>query len=169
MARRQRTAPPTPRRRKVWADLSIADDGFAEDALRSNDLLADYISAGGSSQGVTVLRTIVTVAWSINEAHTPKEKLTFGLIKGTTAAADVADPINEEYADWAYLSTRYAGRDHGLVTADAGNYVDLDVKSMRRIDEVGETWWLIYRGTAPATATATYDVRARVRTLLLLP
>jgi len=169
MARRRRTLTPTPRRRKVWADQTVTDLGFAEDALRSADLLADFATVG-STQGVTILRTIIQLVWSINELHTPAERLTVGLIKGTTTAADVADPITEEYADWAYLHTAWAGKGQsGSTAADAGNYIDLDVKSMRRVDEVGESWWLIFRGTAPLTATATYDVRARVRTLLLLP
>ena len=153
----------------MWADLTIADVGFAENTLRSNDLLADYVTAGGAHQGVTVARTIIDLIWTINEAHTFNESFTVGLLKGTTSTADVADPITEPYADWAYIKTFYAGDNGGaLVSADAPNPHSLDVRSMRKVDEIGETWWLIFKGIAPATA-ATYDFRARVRTLLLLP
>jgi len=169
MARRRPTVRPTPRRRRVWADLEISDNGFAEDALRSNDLLANYVTAGGSTQGVTVVRTLIWYQWLINETHTPLDRLTMGLIKGTQTAADVADPDLEPFSDWAYHTTHFSGLQHGLVSADAAEGGFIDSPSKRRIDEVGETWWLIVKGTAPATASATYDFQARVRTLLLLP
>jgi len=169
MARRRSRFSPTPRRKRVWADQQIIDLGFAEDSLRSNNLLADFVTSGGSTQGVTVSRTIIDLMWGINEAHTPSDYLTVGLIKGMTATADVADPRLEPYADWAWIQTAFSGVRHGLVTADASEFLHVDTSTARRIDEVGETWWLIFKGTAPVTATATYDVRARVRTLLLLP
>jgi len=169
MARRRARFSPVPRRKRVWADTQIIDLGFAEDSLRSEDLLADFVAAGGSSQGVTVQRTIIDLMWGINEAHTPSDYLTVALIKGTSATADVADPRLEPYADWAWIQTAFSGGQHGLVTADASETLHVDTSTMRKVDEVGETWWLIYKGTAPVTATATYDVRARVRTLLLLP
>ena len=58
--------------------------------------------------------------------------------------------------------------DHGLVAADTSQYFHADVHSMRKIDEVGETWWLVFVGVAPNTV-ATYDVAANVRTLIKLP
>ena len=167
MARRRFN--PTPRRKKVWADLKISTAGFAEDVHQTNDLLADFVTNGGSTQGVTVLRTIITASWLINEAHTAQDSLVFGFIKGTKTAADAADVDLEPYADWAWHDTSWAGYPHGLVTADVGSWYRADVHSMRKINEVGETWWLVYKGSAPTTATATYDIRARVRTLLLLP
>jgi len=169
MARRRMRFAPTPRRKRVWADSQITDTGFAEDALRSNNLLSGFIAAAGSTQGVTVQRTIIDLVWTINEAHTFADNLTLGLIKGTTATADVADPVLEAYADWAWIQTSWAGENHGLVGADAAMHLHIDTSTARKIDEVGETWWLIMKGTAPQTATATYDMYCRVRTLLLLP
>jgi len=169
MARRRPMLAPTPRRKRVWTDIEIADAGFAEDALRSEDLLANYVTAGGSTQGVTVVRTLIWYTWLINETHTPADLLTLGLIKGTRTAADVADPDLEPFADWGFHHTHYSGLVTGLVAADSPEGSFLDVKSQRKIDEVGETWWLIYKGSAPTTSTATYDFRARVRCLLLLP
>ena len=170
MARRRPMVQPTPRRRRVWTDVEISDNGFAEDALRSEDLLANYASvAGASTMGVTVVRTLIWYQWLINEAHAPSDRLTLGLIRGTRAAADVADPDLEPFADWAFHETRFSGLVTGLLTADAPEGGFIDAKSSRKIEEVGETWWLIFKGTAPATATATYDFQARVRCLLLLP
>jgi len=168
MARRRPRMAPVPRRKRVWTDIEISDDGFAEDALRSEDLLASYVTAGGSTQGVTVVRTLIWYSWLINEAHAMTDRITLGLIKGTRTAADVADPDLEPFADWGFHHTQYSGLEHGLVAADSPEGGFLDVKSQRRIDEVGETWWLLYKGTAPSVA-ATYDFKARVRCLLLLP
>jgi len=169
MARRRPRMAPTVRRKRVWTDIEITDDGFAEDALRSEDLLASYVTAGGSTQGVTVVRTLIWYSFLINETHTMKDLLTLGLIKGTRTAADVADPDLEPFADWGFHHTHYSGLVTGLVAADSPEGGFLDVKSQRKIDEVGETWWLIYKGSAPTTTTATYDFKARVRCLLLLP
>jgi len=168
MARRRSNFSPTPRRKRVWADSQITDTGFAESALRSNDLLSGFRAADGSTQGVTVQRTVIDIVWTINESHTFADNLTLGLIKGTQATADVADPVLEPYADWAWIQTSWSGAGHGLVAADAAMHLHIDTSTMRKIDEVGETWWLILKGTAPITA-ATYDYYARVRTLLLLP
>lgn len=170
MARGRRRLITAPKRKRIWADTQVTDLGFAEDSLRSDDLLADYrAEAGSAGTGLTVQRTIISLAWFINEAHTPEDFLTVGLIKGTKATADVADPITEPYADWAFLRTQFSGDGHGLVTADVVQTMSIDTPVMRKVDEIGETWWLIYRGSAPITATATYSLRARVRTLLLLP
>ena len=152
----------------VWMEQTISDTGFAEGALRSNDLSTEFEAAGGALMGCTVIRTLIDLVWLINEAHTPADRLTLGLIKGTSAAADVADPVSEPFADWAYHRTLFSGMDHGLVAADTAQVFHADVRSMRKIDEVGETWWLIYEGTALNTV-ATYDVTANVRTLIKLP
>ena len=168
MARRRSNFAPTPRRKRVWADSQISRAAVAESTLEANDLLSGIRAAGGFTQGVTVQRTIIDFWWSINEGHNFADTVTIGLIKGTEAVADQADPVLEPYADWAYIKTQNAGATHALVGADAGNSFSIDTATMRKIDEVGETWWLMFRGTAPATA-ATYDYFARVRTLLLLP
>jgi len=169
MARRLRTVRPTPRRKRVWADQQWTDAGFAEDSLRSENLLSDYITNGGATQGVTVVRTVIQLMWLINEAHTPADHMTFGLIKGTKTQADIADVVAEPYSDWAWAERQYPGMVTGLVTADAPECWIRDIRSQRKIEEVGETWWLTYQLTAPTTATATCDVKARARTLLLLP
>lgn len=166
MARR-RTTPPV-RRKRTWADDQITDLGFAEDALRSENLLTTYIAAGGSTQGCTVQRTIVSAIWWTDTVSSADNAMTFGLIKGTSVAADVPDPVAEPYADWAFLHTSFQGEGHGIVANDTGMTVFIDTSSSRKVDEVGETWWLVFRGSAPTAAAETFSVRARVRTLLLL-
>jgi len=169
MARRRRMVAPTPRRKRVWADFQLAVAAQAEAVSVPHDLLSDYVTAGGSTQGVTVARTLINITWGINQTHTFLDYFTLGLIKGTTTVADQADLITEAYADWAYVKPMYPGRYHSLMTADSANVWEFDVKSQRKIDEIGETWWLSTQLIAPATASATVDYDVRVRTLLLLP
>lgn len=169
MARRSRLARPTPRRKRVWADTQITDLGFGESSLRSEDLLADYKSSGGSAQGVIVARTIIDLTWWVDTNGSVDNFFTLGLIKGTQSAADVADPVAEPYADWAFLKTDYQGASHSVVAIDRPMTYQIDTKSMRKIDEVGETWWVIYSGGAPTSVAETFSLKARVRTLLLLP
>jgi len=159
----------TPRRKRVWADLQISDLGFAESALRSNDLLAGYVAAGGSMQGVTVQRTIVDLSWWSDTVGSVDNFMTFGLYKGTNTAADVADPVTEPYADWAFIHTSFQGEGHGLIANDTPHVVRIDTATMRKVDEIGETWWLLFKLSAPTAVSETGSVKARVRTLLLLP
>jgi len=169
MARRRTRFAPTPRRKRVWADKQVSDLGFAETALRSDNLLSDFVTAGGSIQGITIQRTIISLTWWTDTVSSVDNFFTAGLIRGTSAAADVADPVLEPYADWAFLSTSYQGAGHGLVANDTPMVLTIDTATMRRVDEVGETWWLIYKGMAPTAASETFSLKARVRTLLLLP
>jgi len=167
MARR-RFAPRADKRGKVWADVEGTGATIAEDTAFSVDLLAGFIAAGGSIQGATTLRTIIDFVWYPTAAVVAGDKLTIGLIHQATGALNVADPIVEPYADWAYVRTLYAGADTGLLAAGAPWVSHHDVHSMRKLDEVGSTWFLSGIYTAPGSAT-TANYKFRARTLLLLP
>ena len=166
MARRLR--PRADKRGKVWADVEGTGATIAEDTAFSADLLAGFIAAGGSIQGATVLRTIIDLVWWTTAAGAAGDKLTIALIHQATGALNVADPIVEPYADWAYVRTLYAGGDTGLVAAGTPWVSHHDVHSMRKLDEVGSTFFLSGMYTAPFTAT-TANFKFRCRTLLLLP
>jgi hypothetical protein len=168
MATRRRRFSPTPRRKKVWADIEGSGATIAEDTAFSVDMLAGFITAGGSIQGATVIRTLLDFVWYPTAAVVAGDKLTIGLIHQATGALNVADPITEPYADWAYVRTLYAGGDTGLLAAGSPWVSHHDVHAMRKLDEVGTTWFLSGLYTAPGSATtANYKFRGRV--LLLLP
>jgi len=168
MARHLRTVRPTPRRKKVWADLEGTGSTIAEDTAFSVDLLAGFIAAGGSMQGATVIRTLIDFVWYPTAAVVAGDKITIGLLHQATGALNVADPIAEPYADWAYVRTLYAGAETGLLAAGAPWVSHHDVHAMRKLDEVGTTWFLSGIYTAPGSAT-TANYKFRARTLLLLP
>jgi hypothetical protein len=152
----------------VWADQIGSSAGMTKDVFAAFDLLSGYRTAGASSQGATVLRTLIDFAWLINEAHVFADTMTLGLVVGTKTVADAPDPVSEPYADWAFLHTLHSGElGTSGVTADTPCAVHYDVHSMRKVDEVGETWLLVAEGGG--TGTLTYDIHFRVRTLLLLP
>jgi len=168
MARARRRFSPTPRRKKVWADHEGTGTTIAEDTSFDLNVLAGFVTAGGSTQGATVIRTLVDFTWWGTAAVTAGDKITLGLHTYSTGLGAIADPINEPYADWAQVSTLYAGREHGLLGAGVPQTVHLDVHSMRKLDEVGTSWFLTGIYTAPGSAT-TANYKVRVRTLLLLP
>jgi hypothetical protein len=168
MATHRRRFAPTPRRKKVWADTEGTGSTLAEDTAFSFDVLAGFVTAGGAVMGATVIRTLIDFVWWPTAAVTAGDKLTFGMIHQATGALNVADPITEPYADWAYVRTLYAGDSSGLLAAGAPWVSHHDIHSMRKIDEVGTSWFFSGMFTAPGSAT-TANYKTRVRTLLLLP
>jgi len=167
MSPRRRAARPTPRRKKVWADRIGVQTGLATSTLVAFDLLSTYKTAGGHVQGVTTLRTVIDMAWLFNEAHIMQDKLTIGLAKGTDTVADAPDPLNEPYADWAFNKTLYSGFMGTSGTGvDTPNVLSFDIHSMRKVDELSETWLLCF---IFASGGLTADISFRARTLLLLP
>jgi len=167
MAQRGRIRP-TPRRKKVWADHETVQSTIAENTAVPVDVLAGFVAAGGSTQGCTVIRTIIDLTWATTATAVSGDKLTMGLIVGPTTLAAQADPIQEPYADWMYVKTLYIGAGHGLLTAGVPNVSHHDVHAMRKVDEVGSTLYLSTFLTAPGSVNA-FNMFARVRTLLLLP
>jgi hypothetical protein len=168
MASRRRRFAPTPRRKKVWADHEGTGTTIAEDTSFDLNVLAGFITAGGSTQGATVIRTIIDLTWWGTAAVTAGDKLTLGLHTYSTGLGALADPINESYADWMFVKSLYAGAEHGLLGAGVPNTVHLDIHSARKLDEVGTSLWISGIYTAPGSAT-TANYKLRCRTLLLLP
>jgi len=168
MAQRRGRLRPTPRRKKVWADTEQTLSTIAENTAQALDCLAGFVAAGGSTQGATVIRTIIDLTWSGTATQLSGDKVTLGLITEPTGVAAYPDPIAEPYADWAYVKTMYAGAGHGLLTAGVPNVSHHDVHSMRKLDEVGQSWFLVWILTAPGSVN-TLNAFARVRTLILLP
>jgi len=167
MSPRRRAVRPTPRRKKVWADRVGIQTALATDTLVAFDLLSTYKTAGGHVQGVTTLRTVIDMAWLFNEAHIMQDKLTIGLARGTATVADAPDPLTEPYADWAFLKTLYSGAlGTSGNTLDTPTVLEFDVHSMRKIDELSETWLLCF---VFSSGGLTVDLSFRARTLLLLP
>jgi len=168
MSRRSRRFSPTPRRKKVWADHEGTGSTIAEDTSFDLNVLAGFVTAGGSTQGATVIRTIIDLTWWGTAAVTAGDKLTIALHTYSTGLGALADPINEPYADWMYVKTLYAGAEHGLLTAGVPFTSHHDVHSMRKLDEVGTSLFLTGIYTSPGSAT-TANYKGRVRALFPLP
>ena len=152
----------------MWADQTFTVTAGTKTTLYAFDLLAAYRTAGGSTQGVTVVRTILDFGWLINEAHVMQDYATMGLVVATKTVADAPDPVTEPYADWAYITTLISGSQGTSGTAaDTPDVRFFDVHSSRKIDEIGDTWMCCLE--LSGTGTLTWDAQARARTLLLLP
>jgi len=168
MARRQRRFSPTPRRKKVWADHETTQSAIAENTATAVDVLAGFVAAGGSTQGCTVIRTIIDLTWTGTALAVSGDKVSLGLIAAPLTVGVYPDPIAEPYADWMYVRTLYKGAETGLLTAGSPDVSHHDLHAMRKLDEVGQSLFLVTILTAPGSVN-TMNLFARVRTLLLLP
>jgi len=166
MARRRFA--PTPRRKKVWADHETTQSAVAENTATAVDVLAGFVAAGGSTQGCTVLRTLIDLTWTGTALAVSGDKVTIGMITNATGVATFPDPIAEPYADWSYVSTLYKGAGHGLLTAGSPDVSHHDLHAARKLDEVGQSLYFVTILTAPGSSN-TMNLFARIRTLLLLP
>jgi len=147
------------RRKLTWATHSATHTNQST-AGTMDDLLADYRSAGGSTQGCTVIRTHIDV---IVQTTTPgvADGIFLGLIVANTneTAADYGP--TEGFLDWAlyrHLFTAKYGQGF------AGYSIDLRAK--RKIQELQESWFC---NTAALLGVNATSVSYTARTLLALP
>jgi len=167
MARYVRSARVTPQRRKlVWAQTTLTDTAFAVTTNRTTDLLAGFIAAGGSTQGVTVMR--IHCAYSFRSADVQVNGSR--LVQGFCIGNDGNDPVTAPHSDWLTNVSHFVGRGHGLLTGGTPNVGEIDVRSKRKCDEVGDTLFHSMKyilGAAGAEDDASYQGHFRV--LLALP
>jgi hypothetical protein len=165
---RRRFASATVRRKRVWTDHETTQSAVAENTATAVDVLAGFVAAGGSTQGCTVVRALIDLTWTGTALAVSGDKCTIGLVTAPLTVGVYPDPIAEPYADWAYVRTLYKGAGHGLLTAGSPDVSHHDVRSKRKLDEVGSSLWLVTVLTAPGSVN-TMNLLARVRCLLLLP
>ena len=70
----------------------------------------------------------------------------------TIPAVDIPTPVTDLHADWLMWQPM-DGFGQGAASA-AGFSVEIDVRSQRKMDEVGETLWLAWEGTGLTTSLA---------------
>ncbi|WP_157034563.1 hypothetical protein [Corynebacterium jeddahense] len=155
MARTRSTlAGRTPRRKMIW----VRDVGASPAATPTGatDLLTDFRALNGGAQplGVTVTRMRGRLAAQVSASPTFLTDMTVGAIvlPRTIPAADIPTPVTDLHADWLMWQPM-DGLGQGAASA-AGFSVEIDVRSQRKMDEVGETLWLAWEGTGLTTSLA---------------
>lgn len=150
----------------IWADTVLSEATFT--AVQGHDLLAGYRAMGGAvGAGLTVARTIINHN-VISTGGTPSltTSVRVGLIAEAAAGeAEIPDPVAEPYADWAWNSRYYVPIATSLTASNS--LVQIDTSVQRKIDELGQSYWLMLSPELGGATNLTYS--AHVRVLLRLP
>jgi len=156
------------RRRTTWARGSGAQS-FAAAGYSTFDLLNDYVAAGGTTAGVTVVRTHLYLSFAV--APTVGTPFGVGIVRGQNTDVGLSvvgapRPITDEFEDWAFWEVPIAS-DAGTGVGPAyypWNIRMLDLKSQRKIPELQMSYNLVLQSTS-----GTDIVNWSASTLLKLP
>ena len=154
--------------------MCIRDSQSTEAFAAANDrhtinLLDSYVTAGGSTAGITTGRTLIHLAVTAG-TQTAGDRLNVGLIRGqnTDVGLNIAgapDPANAFFEDWAWLE-QYDNSISGggpLYGKWGSNVISIDVRARRKLPELQMSWNLVLH----SSVIATWQLFAR--TLVLLP
>jgi len=170
MARRSSST----RRKLVWAD----SQGFSGTPLglagsgANFDLLSTYRGSGGSTQGVTIIRTHLTMGagYTPTTSVTPQEGIDVGLIVSQIDEQQNTLRTDKPNFDWMLFKTFYAMQGNSQWNNAAGTpqlvtAYEIDLRAKRKCQEIQETLFL---STAARTAVTT-EFWYHARILLALP
>jgi len=158
----------TQRRKLVWAETggTQTPGTIASQTNVNVDLLANYRSAGGSTQGITIIRTHLTYQLFTHSAINSTDGISLGLIIGDAGALPTELNTANPFLDWMFISNRYPGM--GSVAPSGTGFIsggELDLKAKRKCQELQQTYWMCL---SDLTANV-QDVSYIVRTLIALP
>jgi len=155
------------RRKLVWADTLLSDTAFAVQTNRTTNLLSGFLAAGGATQGITIMRIHQTFVTAAVQAAVIGSHLVQGFVVDVTGE----DPVTQPYADWMLNKYTWAGTGaSGLLTAGAVVGGENDIRSKRKVDEIGQSLFHCMRWQPGATGSeTTATVNAHFRVLLALP
>jgi len=127
------------------------------------DLLSGYKAAGGSTQGITIMRTHIQVAVQTSSPDIGSGSF-LGLIVGTNDDTPVQLNAQAEYDDWMLYRACYA---MGTVAGGTGfeHTYEIDIRAKRKMQELNQVYYLVLE----ALDTNITNVAFSARTLLALP
>jgi len=151
------------RRKLTWATATATHSAISTAGVM-DDLLSDYRSAGGSTQGCTVIRTHIDIA-----IQTAAPNIADGVFCGLIVANDPSDANDfgptEGFLDWALYRHLYVMGTTSGSSSQETRYV-IDLKAKRKVQELQETWFLNLTALLGVNTT---NVVYTARTLLALP
>jgi hypothetical protein len=156
------------RRKLVWADSVITESGTT--TQQGRDLLVGLRAVSGAvGAGVTSMGVLIQQNALANGAS-PTFATAFQLglvVSDASAEGDLPDVVTQPYADWVWNSRYYLGDGATVGGSLDAQHREIRVRSRRRIEEVGQSLWLVVQ---PVLGGAdSIDYTAHVRVLLALP
>jgi hypothetical protein len=158
------------RRRTAWATVTATHSVPAANGYDSIDLLAQYKAAvGESTAGITIGRIHLKTVWTTGMQATGNN-FAEGII--VSDANDVGTnivgaprPAADLHLDWMFWEWTFVS---GAEIATTGSAIQgRDLKSMRKMHQVGNTLMHVVQAPASSTFPAVMQVTGRI--LLLLP
>jgi hypothetical protein len=153
--------PSLPRRKLVWARAHL----FANVLPSVVDLLQDFRTEldWTGTPGVTMMRLRADLLVTNAGATAPSDaSVLFGVIRWNIGSlGSIATPFTDAGADWAAYGRMYVGAQGAL-----SSQFTIDVRSMRKLEELQQTMALVFE--APTAETGT-SITGTVSTLLALP
>jgi len=147
------------RRKLTWANAQGIQNPITTTGILV-DLLADYKSAGGTTQGITIMRTHVSICVTTS-TPTVGDGVFTGIVVGQNNDTTATIFPGEHYLDWAFYKAIYTP-----FYGQGFRGYDIDLKSKRRMQELNQTYWL---NMAALLGVNTTQVAWQARTLLALP
>lgn len=177
------------RRKLIWARMCPAITalgrvtGGVGGTVETQDLLQTYRTLAGITRGpvgLTVMRVRLQIHIAVTSVNgAAADYLSHGLYYGirvedfnsavlqeTTEIPDMG-PQSDPHADWMAW-----GRVQPVATYPTDNIIgtaDVDVRSMRKLDELGQTLVLYMQGTVASASQTVLPVLASTSVLLALP
>jgi len=92
------------------------------------------------------------------------------LVQGFAVGTSGIDPTTTPYEDWMLNRSWFVGAQGQILTANAPNVGEVDIRSKRKCDEVGQSLYHSMRFVVGAAGTeTTFSYRGQFRVLLALP
>jgi len=166
MVMRKKFVAAGPRRQRVWARLSFTSILVGASATSFQDLLTGYKVVSGQIDfaGYTIARMRVSMLYAATSGVVV-ELIPWGILVGPSSLDNVdIGPVEFPYLDW--MAYGYLKTGSPTFTERAGTDA-VDIRSMRRINELQENLWLGVQ--QPATVGNTTEIHWGVDILLLKP
>lgn len=160
--------PASTRRKLVWADSAGSALVIGNSPGTNLDLLGTYRTAGGSTQGITVIRTHLTCNMLVATAGIgSNEGLTVGIIVDDASATSVTLNTTKPNLDWMLDKTFYATAQQSAIVSGTNLFsgFEIDLRSKRKCQELQQTLWLCMLSNTVNSMTVSFHAR----TLLALP
>lgn len=174
MATRRRSMASRPRRKRVWAREADTGSIGAGGATQFDVLSAFAALHGATTLGATVGRVRLSLGWETTSTPGALDSLVIGMRVGARTS-DVTDQQPTDFLtggshlDWMLWRKLYPTlQSVNAAAAQTGDASwELDIRAMRRMEEVGETLWLVVDTALTPTlaGVASYGIS----TLLVLP
>ena len=147
------------RRKLTWATVRAAPQTITTTGTLV-DLLSEYKLAGGSTQGITIMRT--HIALNVTAATAGVGDGAFvGLVVGTDVDTATQVTPTEPFLDWMLYTSVYAAGGGGVINSHM-----IDIRAKRKMQELNQIYWLNLVALLGVNAT---QVAFTARTLIALP